>query len=93
MTDEEQVELGRAAGAMLANKAYAWAWKEIERVLTDQLAIYEIDRERAEYVRQLLASSRKYRQLLERAVKDGNFTAESIKQEKERRKFWQRNAA
>ena len=93
MSDVDQVELGMAAGAMLANKAYKWAWQEIERTLTDQLAVYEIDRERAEYIRQLLATSRKYRQLLERAVKDGNFVAESIKQEKERRKFWQRNAA
>lgn len=93
MTDDEQIELARAAGAMLANKAYTWAWQEIEKIMTDQLAVYEINRERAEYIRQLLATSRKYRQLLERAVKDGNFTAESIKQEKERRKFWQRQAA
>lgn len=92
MTDDDQIELGRAADAMLANKAYTWAWQEIEKTLTDQLAVYEIDKGRAEYIRQLLASSRKYRQVLERAVKDGKFVIASLDEEK-RRRFWQRNAA
>ena len=93
MTDEDQVELGRAARQMLDNKAYKWAWQEMERVLVDQLAVFEVEKDRAEYMRQLLASSRKHRQLLERAVRDGEFVAEHLRREQERKRFWQRKVA
>jgi hypothetical protein len=87
VTDEQAVALGHEAQKVLDNKAYLFAWQKIEQTLVDQLSVYELGKDRAEYLRQLLASSRKLRQLLERAMQDGKFVAESLKENK---RFWQR---
>jgi hypothetical protein len=92
MTDEETMSLGNEARIVLGNRAYQTAYEQVERVLVDELAKAELSKDRGEYLRQLLVSGRKHRQLLELALANGNFVAESLRQEQERKKWWNRAA-
>lgn len=93
MTDDEAVQIGREAQQVLGNRAYKHAYEQIEKVLVDELARMELTKERGEYLRQLLSCSRKHRQLMEQALANGNFAAEAIRQDAERKKWYQRSAA
>ena len=77
---------------VLDNRAYQDAYRVIEEGIVNELAKSDIAKERAEHLRLLLCLGRGYRKYLERAMADGKFSAESVKVEEQKRKFWQRAA-
>jgi hypothetical protein len=92
LNDDEAVAYGRQAAAVIGNKAYQEAYDAIEKVLVDELAKSDISAERAESARLLLSLGRRYRRYLEKAMQDGRFSAESLKQDEAQKKWWNRAA-
>lgn len=86
MTDDDVIQLGREAAAVLGNRAYQDAFEAVDRALFDRIADEDCDN--PEELRYMLLMGRKYRKQLERALADGKFVAESLKQQAEQRKWW-----
>jgi hypothetical protein len=93
VNDEQAVTYGREAAAVIGNRAYIDAYEAIEKALVDELARSDITAERAEQARLLLSLGRRYRKYLEKAMADGNFSAESIKLDEQQKKWWRNRAA
>lgn len=79
MNDEDAVRLGQEAQIVLGNKAYQYAFDAVERALVNVLAEANIDPAEAERTRLMLSLGRKYRRVLERAMQEGRFVAESLR--------------
>jgi len=79
VTDDEAVRLGQEAQMVLGNKAYLHAFEAVERALVNVLAESNIDPAEAERTRLMLSLGRKYRRVLERAMQEGRFVAESLR--------------
>lgn len=67
---------GEEAGRILANPLYKEAFREIEDRIISQLAVIEITKERAEYLRSLLVANRKIRGYLEQVLVTGKMAEE-----------------
>lgn len=62
---------GEEAHRVISSDVYKEAFALIEERIISQLAIVEITKERAEYLRTLLVAGRKYRSLLEQVMVTG----------------------
>jgi len=71
MTPEQEIIRGEEAHRVLSAPVYKEAFEEIETRLVSQLAVIEITKERAEYLRQLLVANRKIRSYLEQVMITG----------------------
>lgn len=67
---------GEEAHRVLSSDVYKEAFALIEERLISQLAVVEIPKERAEYLRQLLVANRKIRAYLEQVMTTGRMAAE-----------------
>lgn len=82
MSDEETLDYGREAAAVIGNRAYQQAFADIERELVNKMADESLTAARLRELQQMLSMGRRYRKQLERAMADGKFVAESLKQTK-----------
>lgn len=67
---------GSEASNILSSDVFKEAFRSIEERLLAELTQIEITKERAEYLRQLLAMGRKYRQYLEQVMVTGKMALE-----------------
>ena len=82
MNDEEAVDYGREALAVVGNRAYQQAFADIEREIVNRIAAPDLTVDELRELQQMLAMGRKYRKVLERAMADGKFVAESLRLDK-----------
>lgn len=80
MSDDDAVEYGREAAAVIGNAAYQRAFADIEREIINRIAVPELADDQLRDLQMMLAAGRRYRKALERAMADGKFVAESLKQ-------------
>lgn len=76
MTPELEIRRGEEAQRVLTSDVYREAFALVEERLLSQLAVFEIDKDRAEYLRQLLVSNRKVRSILEQIMVTGRMAEE-----------------
>lgn len=88
MTDEGAVIFGNEARQFIEGKMFVWGHETIARNLQNEIAKASTTDERALYLRRLLIASNAYRRLFEKAIEDGKFSANKIREEEERRKWW-----
>lgn len=70
------IRRGEEAGRIVNAPMYQEAFGEIERRLLNELAVIEITKERAEYLRQLIVANRKIRMYLEQVMVSGQLAAQ-----------------
>jgi hypothetical protein len=92
VNDEESVQYGREAAAVLGNRAYQESYKVVEQGLIDELAKSDNTPERILRLQTFLAVGRAYRKYLEKALADGTFAAASIKHTEQQKRWFQRSA-
>jgi len=75
MTPIEEERRGERARQVLENEIYIEAFRMVEERLVGQMAQADIDRDRAEYLRQLLVANRVIRRYLEQVLATGTMAA------------------
>ena len=78
MTPDLELRRGNDARNVLESPVYQEAYAEIEQRLIGQMAVIEITKERAEYLRQLLVAHRKIRGYLEQVMMTGKMAEQSL---------------
>jgi ribosomal protein L17 len=75
MSPQEELRRGEDARRILEEPLLKEAFKVIEERIINSIAVVEIDKERAEYLRTILVASRKVRQYLEQVVTSGKLAS------------------
>ena len=75
MTPEQEERRGELARQILDAEIYKEAYKNIEDRLIQELAVVEITKERAEYLRTILVAGRKHRKYMEQVLVTGTMAA------------------
>jgi hypothetical protein len=92
VNDEESVQYGREAGAVIGNRAYQDMYNAVHNAIF--AAATKSGTPDDVRIRLLLCieMGQQYRKYLEKALADGKFAAESIKHTEQQRRWFQRSA-
>ena len=75
MTPDQEERRGEQARQVLDSAIYKEAFEMIEQRLIQELAVVEITKERAEYLRTILVAGRKHRKYMEQVLVTGTMAA------------------